>query len=336
MPKQQHTRSSSSSHNRYSNPNPMPGVSVTLAPSAMPITYSARPVLPLNTTNLTSANLSTANYYNAMPSSASVSMSTHQYDPYPQQATTMAPQPVPSISSHRPSSGAWTPQDDQNLIAARQQGLNWSQIQTQYFPSKSPNACRKRHERLMERKGADDFDTKKLERLAEEYMSMRKEIWQGLAARTGEKWSTVETKCMSNGLKNLQAAARSAGRRKRQEGSSSSGYHHGYADDDSGISGIGLTPVDDQFDGSYSSPETSSSHSHAGSTYAMQHHQSMQIPYSTGYASSYSSSSSTHGYGMHGHHSQDSSPYITQRLPSVDMGIEAIINQPGRGHHHGH
>ena len=49
----------------------------------------------------------------------------------------------------------------------------------------------------MERKGADDWDNQKLQRLAKEYMAMRKEIWQGLAARTGEKWNVVEQKVRS-------------------------------------------------------------------------------------------------------------------------------------------
>jgi hypothetical protein len=46
----------------------------------------------------------------------------------------------------------------------------------------------------MERKGADDWDTRKLERLSKEYMSMRKEIWTPLAQRCGEKWNVVEQK----------------------------------------------------------------------------------------------------------------------------------------------
>ncbi|EEY20994.1 conserved hypothetical protein [Verticillium alfalfae VaMs.102] len=156
---------------------------------------------------------------------------------------------------HRASSGAWTPQDDQTLLAARAQGLNWAQIQITYFGNKTPNACRKRHERLMERKGADDWDNRKLERLAKEYMSMRRHL------------------CMSNGLKNLQSAARSAAGRERLE--SGQPLPPGY-DDDSGISGIGLTPVD-ELDPSYSSPETASSGGHSASGesngYASQHHQ---------------------------------------------------------------
>lgn len=92
----------------------------------------------------------------------------------------------------RPSSGAWTAADDQQLIAARQHGLNWKQIRNTYFPSKSPNACRKRHERLLEKRDPDEWTQSRMHNLAKEYMSMRKEIWAPLAARTGEKWNVVE------------------------------------------------------------------------------------------------------------------------------------------------
>lgn len=141
-------------------------------------------------------------YYVAPPSSSAMPIPSPlqtsqqpQYGPY----STSAPSPtLPMVSSqpsqHRPSSGAWSPQDDQQLLQARMQGLNWNQIKEQYFPSKTPNACRKRHERLMERRGSDDWDARKMQILAKEYMSMRKEIWSGLAARTGEKWNVVEAK----------------------------------------------------------------------------------------------------------------------------------------------
>ena len=46
----------------------------------------------------------------------------------------------------------------------------------------------------MERRSADDWDGRKLEQLAKGYMSMRREIWQGLAQVTGEKWNVVEQK----------------------------------------------------------------------------------------------------------------------------------------------
>ena len=46
----------------------------------------------------------------------------------------------------------------------------------------------------MERRSADDWDGLKLENLAKNYMGMRREIWSGLAAQTGEKWNVVEQK----------------------------------------------------------------------------------------------------------------------------------------------
>lgn len=172
MPK--HTRSASSNHHHaYANAMSMPA---SLAP-AQPVNigYSNRSQMPLN-----------AAYYPTVPSSQPAQQPMQaQYDAY---AATVVPPPIP----HRASSGAWSPQDDQNLLAARQQGLNWAQIRSTYFPNKTPNACRKRHERLMERKGADDWDVRKFEKIAKEYMSMRKEIWQPLASKCGEKWNVVE------------------------------------------------------------------------------------------------------------------------------------------------
>ena len=154
---------------------------------------------------------------------------------------------------------------------------------------------------------------------------------------------------MSNGLKNIQSHARAHSRRERLEsGQPMAGY-----DDDSGISGIGLTPVDDM-EHAYSSPETSSSggggnqsagsgsstaSQQAYSTAAMQSQNSYQgysygPPAGThhGYNSSVSSSG-TAGYGAGPGHS---SPYMGHgnRMPSVDMGIDAIINRgPGGGQH---
>lgn len=252
---------------------------------------------------------------------------------------------------HRASSGAWNAQDDQTLLTARAAGQNWSQIQSTFFPTKTGNACRKRHERLMERKGADDWDTRKLERLSKEYMSMRKEIWQPLAQRCGEKWNVVEQKCMSNGLKNIQSHARAYSRRDRLE----SGQSLASYDDDSGISGIGLTPVDDMEE-AYDSPESGSSGVNqslgSGSSTASQpqhstystsmHSQNSYQGYGYsqptaphhGYTSSVSSSSTYGGQGQ-GH----PSPYMGHgnRMPSVDMGIDAIINRGpgGNGQPHG-
>lgn len=93
-----------------------------------------------------------------------------------------------------PSSGGWTPSDDQTLMNARSQGMNWAPIQQTHFPSKTPNACRKRHERLIEQRNADDWDGLKFENHAKNYMGMRRELWSGLAAQVGEKWNVVEQK----------------------------------------------------------------------------------------------------------------------------------------------
>ncbi|KAK0725244.1 hypothetical protein B0H67DRAFT_598557 [Lasiosphaeris hirsuta] len=270
----------------------------------------------------------------------------------------------PLPAQHRPSSGAWNPDDDRTLLQLRAMGKNWNQIQREAFPGKTGNACRKRHERLMERRGQNEWDNRKIERLSKEYMSMRKEIWQPLAQRVGEKWNVVEMQCMSNGLKNIQSHARSYARRERLE----SGQPHAY-DDDSGISGIGLTPIDEDLpehdDNGYSSPEGAGAHSTPGASstgggsstashhtaYGMhhqqQHHTQHQHHHSQAYGQSYGyqpqhgysnsvSSTGTAGYGQQqgGTGSQGTSPYMghNSRLPSVgDMGIDAIINR-GPGH----
>ncbi|PMD37698.1 hypothetical protein L207DRAFT_80389 [Hyaloscypha variabilis F] len=222
-----------------------------------------------------------------------LSMSTPQYT-MPQQS------PFALI---RPSSGAWNPQDDQTLVAARAQGMNWAPIQQTYFPSKTPNACRKRHERLIERRNTDDWDGVKLEILAKNYMGMRREIWSGLAAQVGEKWNVVEQKCMLQGLKNLQIAARSCARRERMLDTSQDGPYQGaYKRDDSGL-GLG-----DDLEADYDGDRA---HDRSGSASAYQGH----------YYSSSGGSGGSRGNHPHG-----------QRLPSMDMGIDAIINRPGNGH----
>jgi hypothetical protein len=142
-------------------------------------------------------------YYDVSAAGQQQAMTVSSYDTYAVTPLTIPPNGAPvggpvggsSLpAQHRASSGAWNSQDDQTLVAARSAGQNWSQIQANYFPTKTGNACRKRHERLMERKGADDWDTRKLERLSKDYMSMRKEIWTPLAQRCGEKWNVVEQK----------------------------------------------------------------------------------------------------------------------------------------------
>ncbi|EON63236.1 hypothetical protein W97_02463 [Coniosporium apollinis CBS 100218] len=147
----------------------------------------------------------------------------------------MAATPQTNANSTRVAS-TWTPQDDEVLMSARQSGMNWQPIATKHFPSKTANACRKRHERLMDRGKADEWNGVKLETLAKEYMNVRKEMWTILAERLGgEKWTMVEAKCMEKGLKNLQAASRSAQRKER-------GIY------DEGDSGIGCSDAENEID----------------------------------------------------------------------------------------
>ncbi|TQV98435.1 myb family transcription factor [Cordyceps javanica] len=193
---------------------------------------------------------------------------------------------------HRPSSGAWSIRDDQQLIMARSDGLNWSQIQEQFFPAKSSNACRKRHERLIDSKGRGSDEAARMERIATEYVQMREKLWRPLADKTGEKWAFVERTCLSSGLKNLQGVARAANRRQRFDANAiaaaaAAAAAAGY-DDDSGVSGIGLTPVDEQAGAHHHH------HHHHPHHQQQQHHQAVAY-----HSSSSPIPPSPHGSGSH-------------------------------------
>jgi hypothetical protein len=99
-----------------------------------------------------------------------------------------------SVLGSTSRSKSWSSKDDEILVQARAQGLNWNQISPKYFPLKSANACRKRHERLMERQNAEQYDGMKLDIIAQAYMEARREMWGVLAAKVGEKWALVERK----------------------------------------------------------------------------------------------------------------------------------------------
>lgn len=133
----------------------------------------------------------------------------HRKLPYPavSSSTSMAPYTITSLSvtpqnavSPPPSDGnhhsSWSKDNDELLMRARHQGLNWQPIADTYFPNKSANACRKRHERLIEkRKNTDDWDAARMETLAKAYNDVREQMWRILADRMGgEKWQIVESK----------------------------------------------------------------------------------------------------------------------------------------------
>ncbi|KAF2867272.1 hypothetical protein BDV95DRAFT_503422 [Massariosphaeria phaeospora] len=173
-----------------------------------------------------------------------------------------------TTSSHRASistasaagsrSSSWAAKDDETLISARAKGLNWNQIAPKHFPAKSPNACRKRHERLMERRNAAQWDGVKLNELAQAYMKVRREMWSLLAAEVGEKWTLVEQKCMEKGLKNLAQAYRSGQKKASSyDGQDDSGFGHSDFDEESrdGHADLPEAPEANFFPTSYSNPQ---------------------------------------------------------------------------------
>lgn len=103
------------------------------------------------------------------------------------------PQDYTSPSAGDRGSTAWSQEDDTRLMQYRAQGMNWGPIAT-HFPTKTANACRKRHERLMEKKNAESWDGIKIEDLARAYLDCREQMWKVLADHVGEKWTTVESK----------------------------------------------------------------------------------------------------------------------------------------------
>ncbi len=99
--------------------------------------------------------------------------------------------PTPASGDHRDSK-PWGPEEDDILLRARRNGENWAPIAAQYFPTKTANACRKRHERLIAKYTTAEWDSTKVEALAQSYMELREEMWKILAAKLDEKWEIVE------------------------------------------------------------------------------------------------------------------------------------------------
>lgn len=89
-------------------------------------------------------------------------------------------------------------------MQARRQGMDWQTIASQYFPDKTANACRKRDERLIEKRDkTEDADGIKYETIAEAYADVREQIWKVLSDRVGEKWQALEAKVCANRTQNL-------------------------------------------------------------------------------------------------------------------------------------
>ncbi|KAK5132999.1 hypothetical protein LTR08_008286 [Meristemomyces frigidus] len=192
-------------------------------------------------------------------------------------STASAPYPIASSSGAR-NVAIWSAGDDEILLQARASGLNWQPIANSHFPVKTANACRKRHERLIERRHVEDWDAQKLELLAQEYMACRKEMWEALALRVGERWGVVEAKCMGNSLKTLQATARSAQRRVSASQNQLSFEERGISDHNSD-SGIGLGSDTEMEAGDAPGHAKSASwHVHPGAAQQQDHTRSRSLP----------------------------------------------------------
>ncbi|MCJ1434354.1 hypothetical protein MMC27_003722 [Xylographa pallens] len=107
------------------------------------------------------------------------------------------------------SSTAWSYDNDEILMKGRAQGMSWAPLAALHLPSKTADACRKRHGRLMEKKNAGLLDEQGVpsEKLARAYTESREMMWKIVADKMGEKWQDVESKCMEQGLATLQSAA---------------------------------------------------------------------------------------------------------------------------------
>lgn len=118
--------------------------------------------------------------------------------PGPTTSDAMGHRHTDSNASKRHTSAVWTNRDDEQLKRARQQGLNWTAIADTYFPNKTPNACRKRHERLIEKINANGiWNAIKFEEVAKAYLEVREDMWRMVAERVNEKWTVVESKVRS-------------------------------------------------------------------------------------------------------------------------------------------
>ena len=133
------------------------------------------------------------------------STKTHRHTPYAELATSLPPLMLPlqsqTISStasgqDRHASVLWPPEKDELLMRARQEGMSWHPTATRYFPDAiTANACRKRHERLMEaRNQDDDLESAKMGTLAKAYNDVREQLWKPLADRVGVRWQNIEAK----------------------------------------------------------------------------------------------------------------------------------------------
>lgn len=105
----------------------------------------------------------------------------------------LPPQPV-QAPSQPGQSAPWTSAEDSALIDAKGQGLGWNEIHQRFFPTKSGNACRKRHERLMVKIRTTEWSDVRIQNVMNAYNmpGVREQFWCRIAEPFGERWEDVE------------------------------------------------------------------------------------------------------------------------------------------------
>jgi len=104
--------------------------------------------------------------------------------------------------------------DDAILWNKRAKGLTWAKICTDHFPSKSPNACRKRHERLRINPPFDEFKSAGFSEACRAYVESREQIWKTLCRKfdLGGDWNVIEKDIMNSGLQTIVTEGRAYAR----------------------------------------------------------------------------------------------------------------------------
>lgn len=125
-----------------------------------------------------------------VPNKAPISHASRSPDREENQFQSSGPERLSGKVSY--SSGPWQDEEDSILLNARSRGHGWGQIQREHFPFKTPNACRKRYERLIAKKRGNNWDEAKFEKLGLLYKQLREQIWQPLADAMDEPWEDVE------------------------------------------------------------------------------------------------------------------------------------------------
>ncbi|EHY59641.1 hypothetical protein ABEF92_008103 [Exophiala dermatitidis] len=113
----------------------------------------------------------------------------------------LQPEPVPRPGQSLP----WTPEEDNALLEAKSRDMSWDEIHTQYFPNKTGNACRKRHERLQQ-KARGHWDEARIQRVVTCYNKHRERFWRGVGEQVGERWDEVEKMILQQGFRRLGIA----------------------------------------------------------------------------------------------------------------------------------